>query len=131
MRGDRVQVQNTLGLCFVEYMAMHVSKYTFFIENRGRFYLYSTLSNSLLEVDEELYGYLRDSFLNRTEIPMDDIGGDFFRSILPNDFITDKYSGNFLQKKTLLLLYREFNLFIYLAGAPTHGRCFHLTYFLV
>ena len=75
MRGDRVQVQNTLGLCFVEYMAMHVSKYTFFIENRGRFYLYSTLSNSLLEVDEELYGYLRDSFLNRTEIPMDDIGG--------------------------------------------------------
>ena len=107
MRGDRVQVQNTLGLCFVEYMAMHVSKYTFFIENRGRFYLYSTLSNSLLEVDEELYGYLRDSFLNRTEIPMDDIGGGSCGMQGQKEFKKGNNAEKTLQNKIFTLRQRD------------------------
>lgn len=128
MRGDRVQVQNTLGLCFVEYMAMHVSKYTFFIENRGRFYLYSTLSNSLLEVDEELYGYLRDSFLNRTEIPMDDIGGDSVGILRKRDFITDNDADNFLKYKSVIVRQRNQNSFMHLTVAPTMDCCFHCSY---
>ena len=63
MRGDRVQVQNNRGLCFVEYMAMHVSKYSFFIEELGRFDVVSTLSNSLQEVADVLFGSLGESLL--------------------------------------------------------------------
>ena len=36
-----------------------VSRYTFFIEQNNRKFLYNTLSNALTEVDDELYNYMK------------------------------------------------------------------------
>ena len=36
-----------------------VSRYTFFVEQNNRKFLYNTLSNALNEVDEELYNYMK------------------------------------------------------------------------
>ena len=36
-----------------------VSRYTFFVEQNNRKFLYNTLSNALTEVDDELYNYMK------------------------------------------------------------------------
>ena len=38
---------------------IQVSRYTFFIEQNNRKFLYNTLSNALTEVDDELYNYMK------------------------------------------------------------------------
>lgn len=38
---------------------IQVSRYTFFIEQNNRKFLYNTLSNALTEVDEELFNYMK------------------------------------------------------------------------
>ena len=38
---------------------IQVFRYTFFIEQNNRKFLYNTLSNALTEVDDELYNYMK------------------------------------------------------------------------
>ena len=39
---------------------MKISRYTFILDSNGRYYLYNSLSNALVEVDHETYSFLKE-----------------------------------------------------------------------
>ena len=60
---------------------MYVSKYTFVIPHHNRIYLYNTLSNALLEINQETYSLIREAKINNNSIDIDNTSVNFYRKI--------------------------------------------------
>jgi uncharacterized protein len=106
---------------------LKVSRYTFPIEKDNRFYLYNTMSNSLLEVDKELYMLLyhhktnNDYFKYNTE-------DDVILSLMDAKYITENDEDEFLIYKSVISSLRNERHCAILTIAPTMDCCFNCYY---
>lgn len=105
-------------------MDFEVSKYTFFLEIKGAYFLYNTLSNSLVEIDGELFDLLK----NNSKIKSEDIGGDVIEDLLKRDFLVENQIDSFLKYKSLIHHMRSEYKFMHLTIAPTMDCCFDCHY---
>lgn len=76
---------------------MKISKYTFFfdIENTD-FYAYNTLSNALIEIDQESYNILHNRIQDEdlSEMLFDN---DLWNALVTNNILTDNNEDDFLK----------------------------------
>ncbi|MCQ2265097.1 MAG: hypothetical protein MJZ46_03525 [Bacteroidales bacterium] len=104
-----------------------VSRYTFTIKDRNQFYLYNTLSNALIEVDEALF-----NFINHRKGLNDDIGhrldDKMLSSLMESKFITENDEDDFLTYKSNILSLRNEKHCAILTIAPTMDCCFNCHY---
>ena len=105
---------------------MKVSRYTFFLDMNDGKYLYNTLSNSLIEVDESVFSFLHEhqEYFKETEV----LDEETFSALKDRYFITDNDMDDFLKYKTMIRLQREENTSMHLTLAPTMDCCFHCHY---
>ena len=59
---------------------MRISRYAFLIEDQNDYYAYSTLSNSLLNIDKEAFIFLKGIQNGNRELPAPDNLEEPFRS---------------------------------------------------
>lgn len=104
-----------------------VSRYTFFVEFDNRKFFYNTLSNSLNEVDEELFNCLKALKANHSseEITLDD---DLVNTLLKNKFLTENDEDDFLIFKSVIQSIRSDKQRLILTIAPTMDCCFDCHY---
>ena len=85
---------------------MYVSKYTFVIPHHNRIYLYNTLSNALLEINQETYSLIREAKINNNSIDIEKLDADVYTILKDKHFIVEndydelllQYFGKFLPK---------------------------------
>lgn len=69
---------------------MKTSKYTFLFDVNGKeFYTYNTLSNALVEIDEESYALLRQKG-NGTALSKADFDKELWDALCANNILTDR-----------------------------------------
>ena len=106
---------------------LYVSRYTFFVEHDGRYFLYNTLSNALTEIDGELCGYLKEIKGKQVKLnkEMDD---DIMKILLTNRFITENDEDEYLIYKSVIQSLRSELQTLILTIAPTMDCCFDCHY---
>lgn len=104
-----------------------VSRYTFLISKSKKFYLYNALSNSLLEIDKELYVILKDAKENNQRINHT-INSDIVAILKKDIFITENDEDEFLIYKSIVMTIRGENDSVALTIAPTMDCCFSCHY---
>lgn len=83
---------------------MKISKYTIFFQKENQeFYIYSTLSNALIEIDKELYTYLENCKNRKTEIDNKDIDKEILDILEIKKIIVENDIDNFLYYKSTLI----------------------------
>lgn len=104
-----------------------VSRYTFFIEQNNRKFLYNTLSNALTEVDDELYNYMKTLKTKRinTENLLND---EMIVNLKKNMFLTENDEDDFLIYKSIIQSMRAEKNGLILTIAPTMDCCFDCHY---
>ncbi len=108
---------------------MRISRYAFPIENRGEYYIYSTLSNSLIEIDNEAYIFLKNLRDSKEEFPNMDALDESFRSVMiENKILTDSDEDDYLLFKSQIMQLRAQRESMHLTLAPTMDCCFHCHY---
>ncbi len=106
---------------------LFVSIYTFPISNNGQMYIYNTLSNSLLEVDEALYNYIKKHKDDNT--PLDEkIDKETVSTLKESLFITENSYDDFLIYKSLITALRSKDHSVHLTITPTMDCCFNCHY---
>lgn len=104
-----------------------VSIYTFPLSHNGQTYLYNTLSNSLLEVDNELYDYIAKHKNEST--PLDStIDEEIVAKLKENLFVTENSKDDFLTYKSIITALRSKSHSINLTITPTMDCCFKCHY---
>lgn len=106
---------------------LKVSKYTFLIEKDNNFYLYNSISNALLEVDEELYERLHH-LKEKNEDIGNSINETITKSLLESKFITENDEDEFLIIKSAINAIRNNLHSAILTIAPTMDCCFNCHY---
>lgn len=106
---------------------LKVSKYTFFIENKNKFYTYNTVSNALMEIDEELYTSLINSKTNSKSIEKS-IDENIIQRLKDDKFITENDEDEFLIFKSMIIALRNESQTMSLTIAPTMDCCFNCHY---
>lgn len=108
---------------------MKVSKYTFLFDNDNvEFYIYSTLSNSLVEIDEDSYHLLLDARKNKSDINKSDFDDEVYDILLQKRFIADNDMDGFLYYKSVVMNQRISQSQMHLTMAPTMDCCFRCHY---
>lgn len=107
---------------------MKISKYTFFfdIENTD-FYAYNTLSNALIEIDQESYNILHNRIQDEdlSEMLFDN---DLWNALVTNNILTDNNEDDFLKYKASIMRMRSQRTGMHLTLAPTMDCCFRCHY---
>lgn len=107
---------------------MKISKYTFLfdIENRD-FFVYNTFSNSLMEVDEESSGLLKNApkSFEISELKIDE---ELCNALVDNGVITESDDDDYLIYKSVILNQRAQKDGMHLTLAPTMDCCFNCYY---
>ena len=76
---------------------MRISRYAFLIEDQNDYYAYSTLSNSLLNIDKEAFIFLKGIQNGNRELPAPDNLEEPFRSIMiENKILTENDEDDYL-----------------------------------
>ena len=104
------------------------SRYTFFVKFNDKFYLYNSLSNALIEVDEELYILLEN--LKNKHIyytPSTETESLFF-DLKKDCFVTYNVDDDFLIYKSIIHSLRSQNSSMHLTLVPTMDCCFSCSY---
>ncbi|MBP5556922.1 MAG: SPASM domain-containing protein [Bacteroidales bacterium] len=104
-----------------------VSRYTFLINNEKRYYIYNSLSNALIEIDEELYQFLNDAKKNNHPINSL-VDTDIVTLLKSNRFIAENNEDEFLTYKSIIMAMRGERDSISLTIAPTMDCCFNCHY---
>ena len=104
-----------------------VSRYTFLINNEKRYYIYNSLSNALIEIDEELYQFLNDAKKNNHQINSL-VDTDIVTLLKSNRFIAENNEDEFLTYKSIIMAMRGERNSISLTIAPTMDCCFNCHY---
>ncbi|NDW18129.1 SPASM domain-containing protein [Dysgonomonas sp. 216] len=107
---------------------MKISKYTFFFSDNDNYYIYNTLSNSLLRIDEESYDILSHYKKAKSEIQKDKIDSELFEILKNKYFITENDKDEFLLYKSIIEGQRAQNETMHLTIAPTMDCNFNCHY---
>ena len=81
---------------------MKISKYTFFFNIDGKeYYTYNTLSNSLLEIDEESYSIFQNHKTGIQELSSEKVDKELWDVLCENNILTDSDEDDmlYLQKQ--------------------------------
>lgn len=107
---------------------MRISRYTFIfdIENKD-FFVYNTLTNSLIEVDEESYNLLKNApkDFELSEMKIDD---ELSEALITNGVISESDDDDYLKYKSVILNQRAQKDGMHLTLAPTMDCCFNCYY---
>lgn len=106
---------------------LKVSRYTFLIQKEGKYYIYNTLSNALLEIDGELFQFMNDYKKNRQcfDSPIEKDIKDVLKK---GKFITENDEDEFLCYKSAIMAMRQGRKSLGLTIAPTMDCCFNCHY---
>lgn len=107
---------------------MVISLYSFLFIRNGHYYIYNTLSNALLEIDQCAYNKLYNALQNNKSLNIESFDPKL-RDILEDKyFITDNNSDDFLLYKSMIMPLRAQKNFMHLTLAPTMECNFHCFY---
>lgn len=108
---------------------MKISRYTFLIENRCEYYVYNTLSNSLIETDKEAYTILKNLQDSNEELSNPDDFEESFRNVMiDNQIFTENDEDDYLLFKSNIMQLRTQRESMHLTLAPTMNCCFNCHY---
>ncbi len=108
---------------------MKISKYTFIFDvDNVEYYIYSTLSNALLEIDEESYLILLNAQKNKLDIVSSDLDNELYTILESKKFIVENDIDSFLYYKSVITAQRNSQSFMHLTIAPTMDCCFRCYY---
>ena len=96
---------------------MRNSLYTFFLINKESFYIYNSLSNSLLEINNESYNILKSA--HDKDISENDIDSELYKILKDKRFFVENQYDEFNEYKRVLLNNRNTNDFLSITVAPT------------
>ena len=92
------------------------------------YYVYNTLSNALLEIDEESYNKLLDTQNGNETIDIATYGKELYDALLNNNVISTNDDDDFLIYKSIIAKNRMQNNSMHLTLAPTMECCFNCHY---
>ena len=98
---------------------MKLSKYTFLFPVEEEYYIYNTLSNALLNIDQDSYNNLKKSQVEKSTVKENDIDRELYEILDEKRFITENDKDEFLAYKSMIHLQRSGNRFMHLTIAPT------------
>jgi uncharacterized protein len=108
---------------------MKISKYTFLFDiDNTEFYVYSTLSNALVEIDEDSYRSLLIAKNNKLDIVSSEADDELYNILALKKFITENDIDSFLYYKSILTGQRANQSHMHLTIAPTMDCCFRCHY---
>ena len=104
---------------------MKISKYTFFFNIDGKeYYTYNTLSNSLLEIDEESYSIFQNHKTGIQELSSEKVDKELWDVLCENNILTDSDEDDYLKYKAIIMRQRSQRASMHLTLAPTMDCCF-------
>ena len=107
---------------------MKLSNYTILFEASNKYYMYNTLSSALIEINEEIFKYIKLSVSEDFEIDANTIGFDLWSTLRDRYFISENPKDDFLQYKSMMMKIRNQKSFMHLTMAPTmecNFNCFY------
>lgn len=108
---------------------MKISKYTFLFDiDNIEFYIYSTLSNALIEIDEDSYYFLKKAQNNNIDIISSKVDNELYNVLAYKRFIIENDIDNFLYYKSIITAQRTIQSNMHLTIAPTMDCCFRCYY---
>lgn len=107
---------------------MKISRYTFvFHIDDVSYFVYNTLSNALIEVDEQIYSELKKNE-GKQEILNINLDKELFNLLFENGILTENDEDDYLKYKAIIKRMRNQDKFIHLTLAPTMDCCFNCFY---
>lgn len=107
---------------------MIISKYTFFFNTeKTGFFLYNTLSNALIEIDEDTFAKLKECKKQHTSVD-DAIDNDLYEVLADKRFLVENDKDAFLLYKSVIMHKRVQKNFMHLTIAPTMDCNFRCHY---
>lgn len=108
---------------------MKVSKYTFLFDvDNSEFYVYNTLSNALIEIEQEAYQYLLDAQKTHKKIDALKLEDELYSLLILKKMIVENDIDSFLFYKAILTNQRFDQSHMHLTIAPTMDCCFNCHY---
>lgn len=108
---------------------MKVSKYTFLFDiTNQEFYVYNTLSNVLIEIDEESYSILSKAQKDRSDIVYSSIDTELYDLLILKRIIVENDLDSYLYYKSILCTQRADQSYMHLTIAPTMDCSFNCHY---
>ncbi|GAA6258591.1 radical SAM/SPASM domain Clo7bot peptide maturase [Bacteroides sp. f07] len=108
---------------------MKVSKYTFLFDvDNSEFYVYNTLSNALIEIEQEAYQYLLDAQKSHKNIDALRLEDELYSLLILKKMIVENDIDAFLFYKAILTNQRFDQSHMHLTIAPTMDCCFSCHY---
>lgn len=107
---------------------MKVSRYTFLFHiNNVNYFAYNSLSNALIEIDEQSYFDLKKNE-NEQELSNTVFVEELNNILLENGVLTENDEDDYLKYKAIIKKIREQTHFLHLTLAPTMDCCFNCFY---
>lgn len=108
---------------------MKISKYTFLFNSDNKdFYIYSTLSNALIAIDEESYAVIKKASKDKSDILSGSIDAELYETLVLKKFIVENDIDSFLFYKSILEIQRSDRSGMHLTLAPTMDCNFRCHY---
>ncbi len=108
---------------------MKISKYTFLFDvDSAEFYIYSTLSNALIEIDEVSYELLREAKMRKSDVSGSDLDDELYKVLESKKFIVENDMDGFLYYKSIIMTQRADTTHLHMTIAPTMDCCFRCHY---
>lgn len=108
---------------------MKISKYTFIFDVENiEFYIYSTLSNALVEIDNDSYRTLLKAKKDQSDVLSDQVGNELYDLLTSKRFIVESDIDSFLFYKSIIINQRADDSYLHLTISPTMDCCFNCYY---
>ncbi|MDR0231256.1 MAG: SPASM domain-containing protein [Dysgonamonadaceae bacterium] len=98
---------------------MKLSKYTFLFPLEEEYYIYNTLSNALLSIDQDSYNTLKQNQSERSIVKENDIDTELYDLLSEKLFISENDKDDFLVYKSMIDSQRNNLSHMHLTIAPT------------
>ncbi len=107
---------------------MYVSNYTFLFTNNKEYYIFNTLTKCLLQIDHNVYAYLKQSQLKDLPINQSEIQDDLLSILRDKHIICDDHKREIELCKSIIRQTRQVESFCHITIAPTMDCCFSCYY---
>ena len=107
---------------------MTISRYTFILDSNGRYYLYNSLSNALVETDHETYSFLKEHETGGTPVDESFLDESLRQMLTEKRFLCETQEDELLFYKASVQSLREQRDFMHLTVVPTMDCCFRCFY---
>ena len=106
---------------------MKVSNYSFLFSTENyEFYIYNTLSNALIEIDNDTYNILLKARQNKSEVSEQMLDSDLYNTLCQKKFITNNEQDDFLLYKSIVLKQRADKYHIHMLHSHSTVLFLHL-----